>query len=236
MAVNLSIIIPTYQERSNIPPLLESLETALTGVHWEVIFVDDNSPDGTGELIAEEGLKDPRIRCIKRLKRRGLSSACIEGILSSRAPFVAVMDADLQHDENLLPRMLEVTEKDGLDIVIGSRYISGGGTKEWPLARIAASALSGRLTQAVTGLTVKDPLSGFFLIRREFFLGCANQLSGKGFKILLDLLLSSSIPPRLQELPYTFRKRRHGKSKLTLNVILDYFRLILGKRPRRRSI
>ena len=235
MAVELSVIIPTYQEKHNILPLLEKLHAALNGLDWEVICVDDDSPDGTAGLIRDQSLKDPRVRCHQRIGRRGLSSACIEGMQLSEAPFCAVMDADLQHDERLLPLMLKAIKEGSLDIAIGSRYVTGNGMAGWTSGRVATSAVAARFTQMITGLKVKDPLSGFFLVRKDFFDRSVGQLSGKGFKILLDLLLSSPVPPKFQELPYPFRPRRYGNSKLTVSVILDYFQLVLGNRLRRSS-
>ncbi|MGH6969429.1 MAG: glycosyltransferase, partial [Stellaceae bacterium] len=130
-AAELTVVIPTLNERENIAPLLERLDLALAGTRWEVIFVDDDSTDGTPEAVREIGRSDARVRCLQRIGRRGLSTACIEGILASASPFVAVMDADLQHDESLLPGMLNALRHDSCDIVVGSRYVAGGGVGEW---------------------------------------------------------------------------------------------------------
>jgi dolichol-phosphate mannosyltransferase len=225
----ISIILPTYRERDNIAPLLERLRSALGDIAWEVIFVDDNSPDGTADRILEEARKDPRVRLIRRIGRRGLSSAAIEGVLSSSAPYLAVMDADLQHDEKILPAMLSELEGGQLDLVIGSRYVDGGGMENWTKERIAASRHATRFARFLTGVPVADPMSGFFMLRREFFEKCVSNLSGRGFKILLDLMMSSPDPVRFKELPYVFRTRQHGDSKLSYKVILDYFLLLVEK-------
>ncbi|NTV28821.1 MAG: polyprenol monophosphomannose synthase [Candidatus Omnitrophica bacterium] len=233
MAIELAVIIPSYNEKANVGPLLEKLRAALAGIEWEVIYVDDNSPDGTAERVWEEARLDPRVRCLKRVGRRGLSSACIEGMLSTSAPFLAVMDADLQHDEAILPAMLSAIKSQGLDIVVGSRYVEGGGVKDWSAQRVAASQGATRFARALTGVQVLDPMSGYFMLRREFLQHCVHLLNGKGFKILLDLLMSAPGPVKFREIPYTFRLRQHGESKLTAKVVLDYFLLVLDKTCRR---
>src|SRR5579875_1387848 len=123
----LTVVVPTFNERDNVVPLLDRLTAALTGIGWEAIFVDDDSPDGTAETVRDVARRDSRVRCIQRIGRRGLAGACIEGILASSAPVVAVMDADLQHDESILPRMLATLRQEGCDMVVGSRYAAGGG-------------------------------------------------------------------------------------------------------------
>ena len=234
MAAELSIIIPSYNERDNVGPLVDRLRNALLGIEWEIIYVDDNSPDGTAERVGEEAGRDPRVRCIKRVGRRGLSSASIEGMCSSSAPFCAVMDADLQHDETILPQMLSILKAEGVDIVIGSRYVKGGGLENWSKDRVAVSRHATRFAQAMTGIKVEDPMSGFFMLRRDFFLKGSPRLNGKGFKILLDILLSSPGQFRLKEVPFTFRLRQHGESKLTVRVIFEYFYLVFEKALKRQ--
>ena len=165
----LTIVVPTFNEHANIVPLLERLNAVLAGIAWEAIFVDDDSPDGTADAVREAARRDVRVRCIQRIGRRGLAGACIEGILASSAPYVAVMDADLQHDEAILPQMLEALRNDGCDMVVGSRYIQGGGVGDWSAQRQRASSLATRLAHLVTKTDIADPMSGFFMLRRMVF-------------------------------------------------------------------
>jgi len=225
----LTIVVPTLNERDNVKPLIALLDTALANVNWEVMFVDDDSTDDTARRIRALALVDPRVRCIQRIGRRGLSTACIEGVLASSAPYVAVMDADLQHDEALLPRMLEILLTENVDVVIGSRYAAGGGLGNWAGNRAWISRLGTRLSRLVCNQDIADPLSGFFMCRRDVFEDVVRRLSGHGFKILLDLLASSSRPLRVCELPFEFRTRRHGESKLDTLVVWEYFALLADK-------
>ncbi len=228
-ALQLSIVIPTFNERANIEPLLEGLGLALAGLEWEVIFVDDDSPDGTAELVRARARLDRRIRCLRRIDRRGLSSACIEGILASSGPFVAVMDADLQHDEAMLPRMLEVLEREAAEVVVGSRYVAGGsgaGLSPWRRLVSRAAAGAGRV---ILKANLSDPGSGYFMLRREVFDTVVARLTGVGWKILIDILAASDKPLQVREIPYEFRERRHGESKLDALVIYEYFVLLADK-------
>ena len=222
--------MPTLNERDNIEPLLSQLETALAGIAWEIIFVDDDSRDGTNAHIRDIARLDPRVRCLHRIDRRGLASACIEGILATSAPCVAVMDADLQHDETLLPHMLTALEAGELDLVVGSRYAEGGSIGEWERGRARLSSLATALGRLVLKADLADPMSGFFMLRREFFDQAVRNMSGLGFKILIDLFVSAERPPRFLELPYQFRQRRHGATKLDSLVGLQYLMLLWEKR------
>ena len=225
----LTIVVPTLNERDNIKPLIALLDAALPDVDWEVMFVDDDSTDDTARRIRALALVDPRVRCIQRIGRRGLSTACIEGVLACSAPYVAVMDADLQHDEALLPRMLEILRKENVDLVIGSRYAAGGGLGGLSGNRAWISRLGTKLARLICKQDISDPLSGFFMCRRDVFESAVRRLSGQGFKILLDLLASSSRPLRICELPFEFRTRRHGESKLDTLVVWEYFALLADK-------
>src|SRR3569833_2897808 len=187
-APQLSVIIPTFNERDNVITLFRRLQTALAGVNWEAIFVDDNSPDGTWDVVRELARQDPRARCIRRIGRRGLSGACIEGILASSAPCAAVIDADLQHDETQLPKMLGLLQAGTADLVVGSRYVEGGSADSFNKLRAGASALATELARAVLRVKIADPMSGVFMIRRDRFEQLAPQLSTQGFKILLDIV------------------------------------------------
>jgi dolichol-phosphate mannosyltransferase len=227
--VELSIIVPTFNERENVDALVSRLDGVLRGRSWEVIFVDDDSPDGTADLVREIGRRDDRVRCIQRIGRRGLSSACIEGMLSSSAPYQAVMDADLQHDEALLPAMLDTLKSEAADIVIGSRYLEGGGVGQWHESRARISRIATKLSGLVLKAELTDPMSGFFMIRRQVLGDRVRALSGIGFKILLDIFASSAQPIRYKELPYQFRSRHAGESKLDSQAAWGYMMLLLDK-------
>ncbi|MGR8933848.1 MAG: glycosyltransferase family 2 protein [Gammaproteobacteria bacterium] len=225
----LSIIVPTFNERENIRELLRRLHACLDGIRWEVIFVDDDSPDGTARMIQELGMTDRRVRMLYRIGRRGLSTACIEGMLASTAPYLAVMDADMQHDERLLPDMLRVIQEEGFDIVVGSRYAAGGDTGDWNARRQNISRFATRLSAIVLKADLKDPMSGFFMLRREVVNETARNLSGIGFKILLDIFASAPRSLTFSELPYTFGSRVAGESKLDSMVAWEYVMLLLDK-------
>ena len=226
--LDLAIVLPTYKERENIPLILEKLEDALQGLAWEAIFVDDDSPDGTAEAVTAHARRDARIRLIHRVGRRGLSSACIEGMLATSAPVIAVMDADLQHDESILPVMLRRLHQESLDLVVGTRNAEGGSMGEFGRARRFLSRSGQKISRSVCRSKVTDPMSGFFLLRRSFLQEVVRDMQGQGFKILVDLLASSPRPVRLAEVGYTFRSRRFGESKLDVVIGLEYVFLILN--------
>ena len=228
-ACELAVVIPTFNELGNIEPLLALLESALDGVRWEAIFVDDDSPDGTAQFVLSLSARNPRVRCLRRVGRRGLSSACVEGMLSSGADFLAVIDADLQHDETLLPQMLHALQHEPFDLVVGTRYMEGGSVSGWDSSRQKISSLATTLSQRLLGIELKDPMSGFFMIRRTAFEGAVYGLSSIGFKILVDLVASSKTPLRVKELPYQFRNRLAGVSKLDNRVAWDYLMLLADK-------
>ncbi|MFD1341700.1 glycosyltransferase [Litorisediminicola beolgyonensis] len=227
--LELSVIVPTFNEAANVDPLIEALSAALRGRVFEVIFVDDDSGDGTADRVRERASVDPRIRCLHRSGRRGLSSACIEGIMASAAPCVAVIDGDLQHDETLLPKMLDLLDTTDADIVVGSRYVDGGGVGNWTADRVKKSQFAGALAKRLTGVELSDPMSGFFMVRSETFRRAVPHLSAVGFKILLDLFTSSPETLRFRELPYTFRSRERGESKLDNKVLLEFLELLIEK-------
>jgi dolichol-phosphate mannosyltransferase len=225
----LTVVVPTYSERDNVGELVQRLKTVLAGIAWEVVFVDDDSPDGTSSVVKSIAQNDPHVRCIRRVGRRGLSGACIEGILSSSSPIVAVMDADLQHDEALLPRMLEAVRQ-GFDLVIGTRYSAGGSATEgFSAIRRWGSGLATRLAQVLTRTPVSDPMSGFFMIRRDVIENHAEALAGEGYKILMDILWTAGKELKVTELSYRFRERRKGESKLDALVTLDYLGLLVSR-------
>jgi dolichol-phosphate mannosyltransferase len=227
--VELAIVLPTFNERGNVEPILEKLRNALHGVSYEVIFVDDDSTDGTGSAVRKIAYENPRVRVLRRVGRRGLSSACLEGMMATAAPYIAVMDADLQHDERILPAMLEKLKAGNLDLVAGTRHIEGGGTGALAHRRVLLSNLGRKLSQLVSHTGLTDPMSGFFLVNRDFLDEVVHRASGVGFKILLDLVASAPRPVRFAEVPYVFRERLHGSSKLDILVGLEYLQLLLDK-------
>ena len=225
----LSVVVPTFNERDNVTKLYRKLEATLDGIAWEVVFVDDNSPDGTWDVVRALARQDGRVRCIRRIGRRGLSGACIEGILASSAPYAAVMDADLQHDETQLPKMLSLLQSGQAELVVGSRYIEGGSADSFNRSRAGASALATEVAKRALGVAIADPMSGFFVIRRDRFEQLAPQLSTQGFKILLDIVATAHGDLKTVEVPYTFGSRLHGESKLDSMVALDFLGLVLAK-------
>jgi dolichol-phosphate mannosyltransferase len=225
----LSVIVPTFNECENIPLLVEQVRQALVGVAWEMIVVDDDSPDGTAEVARRIGAGDIRIRCLRRVGRRGLSGACLEGMLASQAQFAAVLDADLQHDEKLLLPMLMKMRGGEADVVIGTRYADGGSADAFSAKRKWFSLLATRIANVVLGRKLSDPLSGFFMLRRNVVEEIAPKLSTQGFKILLDIVSTAGKSLRIVELPYQFGARYRGSSKLDTRIALDYAGLVLAK-------
>ena len=225
----LAVIIPTFNERANIEPMLAALTEALVGIDFEAIFVDDDSPDDTAGLVRSISQRDPRVRVVHRINRRGLASATVEGMMASSAPYVAVMDADLQHDERMLPAMLELIKARDLDIVIGSRNVEGGSMGEFASFRVRLSHVGRWLSRIACHVTLSDPMSGFFMVTRSYLNETVRSLSSRGFKILLDLVASSQRPIKFAEVGYTFRRRLRGQSKLDILVGLEYLELLCDK-------
>jgi dolichol-phosphate mannosyltransferase len=227
----LCIVVPTFNERGNVRLLLAALEESLAGIDWEAIFVDDDSPDGTADEVRAVAREDRRVRCLQRVGRRGLASACVEGMMASAAPYLAVLDADMQHDETLLPAMLRLLREDGVDLVVGSRYVAGGSALGGLSgARVQISRLSTALSRLLKGVRLTDPMSGFFMLRRSLLERAVRRLSGKGFKILLDLVTATPGELRVAELPYAMRSRAHGESKLDALVAWEFLVLLIERR------
>lgn len=225
----LTVVVPAFKERPNLRPVVEALDAALSGISWEVVFVDDDSPDGSYDELVALAQENSRVRFIRRVGRRGLSSACLEGMSVSAAPYLAVMDADLQHDEKILPQMCALIQAGEADVVVGSRYTEGGSVGEWNLVRRVVSRVATRMGSLLSRAQITDPMSGFFVLRRDVYESCVRRMSGKGFKILLDMLMSSPEPLRVREVSYTFRPRTRGESKLDVVVALEYLYLIIEK-------
>ena len=228
---SVSIIIPCLNERENIPIVVERLEALLIQRKWEAVFVDDDSSDGSIEVLMNLARMKPHVRFIRRIGRRGLSSACLEGMATSVADIFAVMDCDLQHDETILPKMLAAFEENpSLELAVGTRYAGeGGGVGNWSKARVFISRLATNLGSLARKTELSDPMSGFFAIRREVFEQTVRQMTGKGFKILLDMVLSAGRPLKTREFAYQFRTRQHGESKLDIVVGFEYLYLLADK-------
>jgi dolichol-phosphate mannosyltransferase len=226
----LSVIVPSFNEGPNVAPMIARLREALAGVSWEVIYVDDNSPDGTAQQVRQIARHDSRVRCIRRIGRRGLASAVIEGALSSSADYIAVIDGDLQHDETRLPVMLSALRGGDYDLAVASRYVDGGDAAGLP-TRWRHMLSDGGIWLAHTFLPVRltDPMSGFFMLPRPLFEDLARRLNGQGFKILLDLVLSSDTPLRVLEIPARFHDRAAGESKMDALVVVQFGGLLLDK-------
>ena len=230
MTVELCVVIPTLNERPNIEPMISRLHEVLVGVEWEAIFVDDDSSDGTPDLVRSISETDNRIRCLQRIGRRGLSSACLEGMGATSAKVFAVIDADMQHDESKLKEMLDLIRGGETDLVVGSRYMEGGSTGEWSQGRVVISKVATVLASVLfKGTKLTDPMSGFFMVTRDALMGAVHHMSGKGFKILVDIVASSPSKLRTAEVPYTFRPRVAGETKLDTLVIWEYLLLLYDK-------
>jgi dolichol-phosphate mannosyltransferase len=227
---DVAVIVPVLNEADNVVPFVSELESCRTGISWEIIFVDDDSQDGTPLVIENVAKVQPNIRLIRRFGRHGLSSACLEGMCSSMAPYLVVIDADLQHDPQILPQMLHALKSGAFNLAIGSRYVAGGGVGSWNATRQGCSRLATRISQILMrGRKVADPMSGFFMIERQLFLQTVDKLSGKGYKILLDIFASTASNVRWIEVPYTFRNRHAGQSKLNFSIMMEFAVLLLDK-------
>jgi dolichol-phosphate mannosyltransferase len=229
LPLEVAVVVPTLNEAANVAALIDQLSVVLAGRGWEVVFVDDNSGDGTSDVVRRIGRESRHVRIVQRVGRRGLSSAVIEGILATAAPVIAVMDGDLQHGEEALPNLLAAIESGDADIAVGTRYDLGGSTGNWDARRERMSRWATRMGQVALGTTVSDPMSGFFAIRRDAFERSMPRLSAIGFKILLDILASAPTPLRVAEVPYTFRARTAGESKIGARVMAEYAELIADK-------
>jgi dolichol-phosphate mannosyltransferase len=225
----LAVIVPTFNERENVRRLADVVSAALQGIVFEMVFVDDDSTDGTRDVLAQIAAERGNVRVIHRIGRRGLSTAVTEGMLSTTSPYIAVIDADLQHDERVLPRMVELLRADEADLVIGSRYVDGGGIGDWDAKRARVSSTATKLAKLITSAEITDPMSGFFAITRPALYSAVRDLSGQGYKILLDIAASSAEPMRIREVPYEFRTRQHGESKLDALIVWEYLLLLVDK-------
>lgn len=228
----LSLVVPTYNERANITGLVAAVSRVLEGLDWEIIVVDDDSPDRTFEEVRRMAAEDRRVRCLRRVGRRGLSSAVIEGALAASGEFIGVMDADFQHDERILGEMYRKLCDTKADVVVATRYDGQGSVGDWNAGRQAMSRLATWVSRLVVGGRTTDPMSGFFMFRRDLLDDVVYDLSGQGYKILLDILASARRPLRVEEVPFVFRVRTEGESKISAMVIAEYATLMIEKLSR----
>ena len=228
----LSIVIPTYNERDNISKILAKIKNTLKDVTYEIVFVDDNSPDGTSEEVKNFMKKSSKIRLIHRIGRRGLSGAVIEGIFAANSELVAVMDCDLQHDETKLSEMLDMFSKNrSLDLVIGSRFTKKGKISEKAFSKIRelGSKITTLLVKKLLNINSSDPLSGFFMVKKETFLRNAENLQTQGFKILADFIATSGENLKIMEIGYNFKNRVAGESKMSFLTVLELIGLVFSQ-------
>lgn len=225
-ALDVSLILPTRNEAANIEEAISRAKAVLSRFTFEIIVVDDNSPDGTADIVRDLAAKDQRIRILQRLGRRGLASACIEGAMASASKVIAVMDADLQHDENVLPDLVSAVLEGQGELAVGTRYADGGGTGDWDEAREQKSALATRLAARFIRTPLSDPMSGFFAVRSDLFRTLAPHMTGRGFKILLDLVFAARRKLSLVEIPFVFRTREDGESKLDTAISVQYLMML----------
>lgn len=229
--IQLSVVVPTYNESDNVGEVVKRLDTSLSDITWEVIFVDDASPDGTADVIREVAKTDRRVRLISRHNRRGLSSAVVEGGLAASADIIAVMDGDLQHDESVLPALYRTIANDEADVASASRFLLEDGADGLSSeTRLKISNTGIKVANKAFDLDMTDPLTGFFAMKREVLENAVPELSELGFKILLDLVTAAEPRPRIKELPFKFRERLHGESKLDNKVMYDFFLFFLEKK------
>ena len=227
----LTVVVPTYNESKNIPEMVRRLSETLKDISWELIFVDDSSPDGTADVVRSIAREDHRIRLISRHNRRGLASAVVEGALAASADVVAVMDGDLQHDESVLPDMYAKVRDGEADVVSASRFLREDGADGLSSAtRVAISNNGIKLSNLVFNLKMTDPLTGFFVVRRDVVRRALPELSELGFKVLMDVIISAKPRPRVMEVPFKFRERQHGESKLDNKVMYEFFLFVLEKK------
>jgi dolichol-phosphate mannosyltransferase len=230
--MKLSIISPTYNESENVGLLVAEIEKSLDGADYEILISDDDSPDLTWARVEEIGRRNPRVRVLRRTSNRGLGPSVVDGFSAATGEVVACIDADLQHDPKVLPRMLKELSG-GSSLVVATRYMPGGGTANWSAIRRLGSWGCTKLAQWVLGVELRDPMSGYFMMRRDDFMKIRNRLNARGFKILLEIAAHMQ-PCRLREVPYTFGPRAKGESKLTNRIIFAYlsqlWRLYVGNR------
>ncbi|MDQ7800797.1 MAG: polyprenol monophosphomannose synthase [Armatimonadota bacterium] len=228
MSVEVSVVVPTYNERETLSELVGRLHQAL-GSGYEVVVVDDSSPDGTAELARELGRQYP-VRVLQRPGKLGLGSAVLEGARAASGRWVVVMDADLSHPPEVVPELVDAL-RSGAELAVGSRYVPGGGVRDWPWRRRLMSRVAVALARLWLRERVSDPVSGFFAARRELLLD--PSLEGIGYKILLEVLVRNR-GRSVVEVAYVFTDRRGGRSKLGAGEVWNYLRLLWRLHSARR--
>lgn len=232
-APRFSLVVPTYNERENIPAFISSAHGALEKISHEIIIVDDDSPDLTWKVVEDLAKTVPWLRVVRRIGRRGLSSAVLEGFEAATAPILGVMDADLSHDEKILPALIAAIDE-GADLAVGSRRIPGGGATHWPWYRRMTSWGATMMAKALLKISISDPMSGFFVLTRALYEECGARLEPTGYKILLEIYCKGR-PGRVSEVPFVFQDRRQGYSKLSTGVMRDFISMVLRLRRSRPS-
>ena len=217
--MKVTVVVPTYQERGNIGRLIKGIGGALKGRDYEIVVVDDNSPDGTAEVAAGLAQTYP-VKVIRREGKLGLGSAILAGFSNAQGDIVGVIDADLQHPPELIAELVTAVEN-GVDIAIASRYVSGGGVEHWSASRKAVSKAATLLARPLT--RTRDPMSGYFFVRRGVI--DTQPFAAVGYKLLLEILVKGSYET-VRELPYTFRERQEGHSKLGVREYVRYLKLL----------
>jgi len=230
MAMSFSLVIPTYNEKDNIHLLLDGLRKTLgLSKEFEIVVVDDDSPDLTWKIVETYSQKDERIKIVRRMKEKGLSRAVIEGFNRAKADILGVMDADLSHDHQILPKMISAVRDEGYDLVVGSRRIPGGGAEKWPWYRKVSSDIATGIAKGFLDIKLSDPMSGYFLLKRELFEKAKHKINPRGYKILLEIYVRSN-PQKVKELPFIFKNRKQGYSKVTLKVMFEYMQMLYSLR------
>lgn len=217
----LSVVTPTYNEADNVPLLVERLHESLADVPHEIIVADDDSPDRTWEVAEKIAEGDPTLRVMRRFHDHGLSAAVLDGMSVARGEHLAVIDADLQHDESILPQMLDEVRRGEADVCVGSRSTEGGGYGEWGLGRRLVSWVATAIARLLLRVPVSDPMSGYFVVTRDAYEDAAPRINPRGFKILLEFI-GRDRSLRVAEVGYEFRLRQHGETKLNRSVIRSY--------------
>ncbi|MCP5503030.1 MAG: glycosyltransferase family 2 protein [Leptospiraceae bacterium] len=216
-----SLIIPTFNEKDNICILIPKLKELFiqNSISYEIIVVDDDSPDLTWKIARDKFEDDISVRVIRRVGKKGLSSAVIDGMSVARGKYLGVIDADMQHDESILPRMLKEMEE--YEVVIGSRKVEDGGYGEWGFIRKMMSKGATLVAKIFLPIPVKDPMSGFFIVRKELFDELVSSINPRGFKILLEFI-GRKKQVKAKEVGYVFRTRQYGTTKMSSSVIQNY--------------
>jgi len=225
----ISIIVPTYNESQNIVSILKSIRESIPkGIHTETIVVDDNSPDGTGKIVEDYifGIKkiaENTIDVIHRKAKNGLSSAILNGIQNAKGEMIVVMDSDFSHPPQIIPKMIEVLKQYQCDLVVASRYITGGNIQGWTTKRKLMSKIATMIAKKGLGVKTKDPMSGFFAFKKNIIKEL--NFDALGYKFLLELLVKTK-GINIKEIPYTFENRKFGSSKLDGSTVIDYFKSV----------